>query len=98
MVIIATSSSKAPEAAAGLVLVMVLCVAAVSVFRNRSYTERAPLVVGAIALSLVYNSVRDGSTRSLWFIPPIILVLLPSLFNTLKRSTSDQQSDDQSGT
>jgi hypothetical protein len=92
MVMIA-ATSKASEGAAGLALIVVLCMAAFAMFQDRPYEQRAPLIIGTIALSLVYNGVRDGSTISIWFIPPIILVLIPSMIKTLKRRDSNDSDD-----
>ena len=88
MVMAVDTSSKAAEAIAGFALIGMVCVTAIAVFRDRPYEKRAPLIVGAIALSLVYNRVRDGSEVSLWFIPLIIFVLIPVLIDTLRKQGS----------
>jgi hypothetical protein len=77
-------------------MLAVLVVFVISIFRNQGRDLQATLLIGTIALSLVYNQVDDGSTASVALVPLLLFVLAPFLIRVIKapRAPATGESED----
>ena len=81
---VALTTSNLAVAVASLAMLGVLIVSVMSIFRKCSQDLQATLLIGTIALSLVYNQVDDGSTVSVALVPLLLVVLGPFLMRVIK--------------
>lgn len=76
-----------------LAMLAVLIVFVMSIFRNHSQDLQATLLIGTIALSLVYNQVDDGSTVSVALVPLLLVVLAPFLIRVVRDQGAPESGD-----
>jgi hypothetical protein len=86
------ASSTLAAGVAGLVLLAVLSAVTLATFRDRVPDGR--LLLGVLALSIVYNLVDDHGPIWLLAIPPIIVVVRPSVVRAVAPRDLHAQADD----